>query len=348
MEKIRQFCVQQSATVRRCMEVINATKIGIALVVNKAGRLVGTVTDGDIRRFLLSGNTMEEKISRVMWTHPVTAPLESPETDLKRLMKAHSIKQLPLVDAGGRPKRIVTLKDLVLDGDDKCVAVIMAGGEGQRLRPITKNIPKPMVKVGGEPILGTIVRRLVAAGIKKLYISLNYKGHVIEDHFQDGARFGAEIAYLRENKKLGTAGALSLMPEVPPVPVLTVNGDILTQVDYSAFLSFHEERRCVMTVGSVEYRFHIPYGVLNLAGHYLLGIEEKPEQKVMCNAGIYLINPELMTIIRRDVVFNMTDLILEAIRRGLPVATFPIFEYWVDVGQREDLKRARAEKRGAR
>jgi NDP-sugar pyrophosphorylase family protein len=205
-----------------------------------------------------------------------------------------------------------------------------------------------MVKIGGEPILETIVRQLVGAGIWRIYISLNYKGHVIENYFQDGARFGASIAYLREDRKLGTAGALSLMPETPTVPVLTVNGDILTRVDYESFLSFHHAHRCVMTVGSVEYKFHIPYGVLDIAGHYLLGVAEKPEQKVMCNAGIYLLNPDIMSIIRDQGVFNMTDLIQELVRRGLPVATFPIFEYWVDVGQREDLKRARAEKRRAK
>jgi dTDP-glucose pyrophosphorylase len=325
------------------MEIIDRTRIGIVLVVNEEGKLVGTITDGDIRRFILAGNSIEESVSKVMWADPVTSFDCSSNLELIDRMKKHSVKHLPILDDQCRPYKVATLRELIFEDRAKCTAVIMAGGEGKRLRPITESIPKPMVKVGGRPIIETIIRQLVQADIENIYVSLNYMGKVIEDYFKDGSDLGVNISYLKEDKKLGTAGALTLLPEIPSIPILVINADILTKVDFSYLIDFHNEHKCVMTVGGVQFTLNIPYGVLNLAGHYLLGIDEKPQERMICNAGIYVINPEVINIVKYNVEFDMTDLIEEIIRRGLPVSTFPIYEYWIDIGQEEDLKKAQVE-----
>jgi dTDP-glucose pyrophosphorylase len=346
MKDVKDICIQESISVHKCMEVIDRNKEGIALIVNAMGQLIGTVTDGDIRRFIIAGKSLDEPVRNMMWKNPVTALVGTSEKELIELMKKHSIRHIPLLDEQRRPQNLVSLRDILFEEDTGHTAVIMAGGEGRRLRPITENVPKPMIEVAGRPILETIVRQLVKANIKKIYISINYMSESIENYFKDGTEFGVKIAYLKEERKLGTAGALTLLPEIPPKPFLVVNGDVITKTDFAHLIDFHREHRCVMTVAGVQYRFNIPYGVLNTAGHYLLGIEEKPQQKFLCNAGIYLINPEVCNFIPYNVEVDMTDIIDNLVKKGLPIATFPIFEYWLDIGKMEDLKKAQNELKG--
>lgn len=338
-KEINRFCLKEGATVRECMGVIDKNKQGIALIVNNKGRLVGTVTDGDIRRFILAGRSIDESVTNVMWTKPLTAPLGTSEKTLKDLMNKHLLRNIPILDRNGCPCKIMNLRDLVSEEDACQYAVIMAGGKGKRLKPITENIPKPMIKVGNKPILENIINYLKESSIVNIYISLNYKTEIIEKYFKDGSTFGVNITYLKEKKELGTAGALTLLPEIPSSPLLIINGDVITKTNFIRLIEFHKQHRCVMTVAAAQYTLNIPYGVLNISSHYLLGIEEKPEQKFLCSAGIYMLNPEALPLIPGDTSFDMTDLIQELVRKGLPVTTFPIHEYWVDIGHRDDLEK---------
>lgn len=342
-KEISQFLLKQDSTILKCMEVIDKNKEGIALVVNEKGRLVGTVTDGDIRRFILSGHSVEEPVTNVMWTNPVTAPPGTPEEEMIRLMRNYSVRNIPMLDENGKPSKIVNIRDIVSEKETDQIAVIMAGGEGKRLKPITEEIPKPMVRVGGKPILENIIIDFAKSRIVNIYISINYKADVIEDYFGDGSNYGVKITYMKEKKKLGTAGALTLLPEAPTYPFIVINGDVITKVNFLRLIEFHRQHRCVMTVAATQYKMNIPFGVIKQSAHYLLGIEEKPQQKFLCNAGIYMLNPEVLPLIPKSAEFDMPDLIEKAVRQGLPVTTFPIHEYWIDIGQFEELRKAKKE-----
>jgi len=339
MEQAKELCSPLGASVRQVMEDIDRNKAGISLVVGEDGRLVGTITDGNVRRFILSGGSIEAPAERLVWRYPVTAPAGTPREVLAELLETHKIRNIPLLDHDGRPVGLFTYRELLASRDEGPCAAILAGGEGTRLRPLTESIPKPMVSVGGSPLLENLVASLVRSGFKRLFLAVNYKAEMIEQHFGDGSRFGAAITYLREESKLGTAGPLGLLPPLT-CPLLVTNGDLLTTTDFGRLYEFHGQHRCVMTVAGIEYKVRVPFGVLRTAGHYLLGMEEKPEQKFLCNGGIYVLNPELVHLIPAGRRFDMTDLLAKVLQAGLPVATFPVHEYWVDIGHITDLEKA--------
>lgn len=337
------ICLSQSSTVRECIELIDRNKQGIALIVDAAGRLRGTVTDGDIRRFILQGSSLDESVSQVMWASPLTVPEGTPLNDIRDLMRKRHVRNIPVVDDRNHPVDLVNLGDLASGADDEQTAFIMAGGEGRRLRPLTATIPKPMLKVGDQPIIASIIDGFRAAGIMNIYVSVNYKSDVIEDYLRKNFNHGLKITCLKEKMKLGTAGALKLLPDTPPKPFIVINGDIITKTNFRRLLDFHNEHRCVMTVAATQYVLEIPYGVLDLAGHYLLGVKEKPRQTLLCNAGIYVVSPEVLAYIPDNTQFDMTQLIEEVVRRGMPVTPFPIREYWIDIGQAQQLNKARSD-----
>jgi dTDP-glucose pyrophosphorylase len=319
----------------------------IAVVVDADGFLLGTLTDGDIRRCLLGGAGLGASVSLAMNTSPLVVQEGSPPGYLLDLMRKGNIMALPIVDDKGYFKRLVHLVDLEPSHKVTKVmaefdfAVIMAGGEGTRLRPITEYIPKPMVDIGGVPLLERQIERLVKVGLKRIYISLNYLGHIIEDHFGDGSNFGVEIRYLREQKKLGTAGALALLPEKPSGPIIVMNGDILTTSDFVSLYAFHKAHNAEVTVAVVDYRINIPYGVINTDGIFATTLIEKPSQRFLCNAGIYAVSPRALDFLQYVGSLNMTDIINSCISYDLPVAVFPVHEYWSDIGTPDDLEKAR-------
>lgn len=339
---IEQYCVRPTDSVLAIIQVIEKTRGKIALVVNDAGVLLGTVTDGDVRRFLLKKGSFNSPCGELMCVRPTTARLGTAERMLVKQMRQLGIRNIPLLDEEGRPCAVANLQDIGAVKDSELTAVIMAGGEGKRLLPLTERLPKPMVSVGGKPILEDIVARLSELGFRKIFISVNYHAEVIENHFGDGSRFGVSIQYLREKNKLGTAGALAMLPQSGlSEHLLVMNGDLMTRVNFGLLFEFHRQHRSVMTIAASQYNVQIPYGVLKLAGHYVLGIEEKPRQDFLCSAGIYVIDSSLLRLVPRDTMYNMTDLLADASREGLPISAFPIHEYWVDVGQIKDLDRAR-------
>lgn len=336
------------ASLMDAVRAIEVSRRRMAVVVASDGCLLGTLTDGDIRRHLLAGGSLEAPVSKAMNPTPITAEIGNPDGYMRDLMRRGNVIALPLVDQDGQFLHLIHLMDLEQDDTQAdgaplgfSFAVIMAGGEGARLRPLTNAIPKPMVEIGGAPLLERQIQRLAKGGINRIYISVNYLSHVIEEYFGDGHDFGLEICYLREQEKLGTAGALSLLPEHPDRPIMVMNGDILTTSDIDSLYSFHMTHGAKITVAAIDHRVDIPYGVIRAEGPFVTGLVEKPSERFLCNAGIYAVSPEALSLLPGGKYINMTDLIEACLVRNLPVAVFPVHEYWNDIGTPDDLEKAR-------
>ena len=329
------------------IKAIEASSRRMVVVVSESGQLLGTITDGDIRRRLLAGGSVESSVTQAMNTSPITAFDGATKSFFLNQMKKRNVLGIPVLDKKGRFIHIKHLNDLDREEakhlSEKTFefAVIMAGGEGNRLRPLTNHIPKPMVKVDGVPLIERQVEKLVNADVKIIYISVNYLGEMIEQHFGDGAKYGTEIRYLREEDKLGTAGSLSLITEKPTGPVIVMNGDILTTSDFKSLYDFHCSNDSRITIAAIDYRVEIPYGVLQSEGVYVKALKEKPSQQFLCNAGIYVLSPTIIKLIGKPELLNMTDIIENCLKSGIPITVFPIHEYWSDIGTPEDLKKAR-------
>lgn len=337
--------LSRHSTLRDAVREIEASRRSIAVVVDDGSKLIGTVTDGDIRRAILAGQELDDTVGRAMNRTPLTADNGTSDSYLVALLKERGLEAIPLVDAEGRLVRLVHIADLDPEsarggGEGYAAVVIMAGGEGQRLRPLTEEKPKPMIEVGGRPMIERLVCSLVRAGVPRIYIAINYLGHIIEDYFGDGSEFGTDIAYLREEEKMGTAGALSLLPELPPAPLLVINGDVLTGSDYRNLLLYHDEHDAVLTVAATDYRVEIPYGVLRTEGTRVTGIVEKPSQRFLCIAGIYVLAPEVLAQLPEKRPCDMPDLIEAVLLQGGNLSVFPIHEYWTDISNVADLARA--------
>jgi len=335
------------------MECINTGLRSIALVVDADNRMLGTLTDGDIRRSILAEMSLDTRAKELLFAKngftPVTAPVGTEPDHLLSLMHEHSVRQVPLLDGDSRVVDLVTQEDLLPEQPLLLQAMIMAGGLGARLRPLTEDLPKAMLPVGGRPLMELIVKGLRQAGIRRVNVSTNYKSEKIVEHFGDGGNFGVEFKYTSEDRPLGTAGALGLM-EAPQETLLVINGDILTDVDFRAMLAYHREHQAVLTVAVRKYGVSVPYGVLKADGPFVQSLVEKPDLNFFINAGIYLLEPEARNYIPNSERFDMTDLIQRLLESGRLVASFPIHEYWLDIGQPTDYLQAQddVEKRRAR
>jgi dTDP-glucose pyrophosphorylase len=328
------------------MAVIDRFCRGVALVLDADRRLLGTITDGDLRRAILENLDLQTPVSDLLarkatssFRVPVTAPLGTPPDQLLLLMQAHSVRQLPLLDGQARVAALVTMEELVPDSGLPLQAMIMAGGLGTRLRPLTDDTPKSMLPVGGRPLLEHIVEQLRQAGIRQVNVATHFKPEKITEHFGDGQSFGIDINYLNENQPLGTAGALSLLPAQKDT-ILVVNGDILTLVNYRAMLAFHVEHQASMTVAVRRFEMQVPYGVVECSGVQVRQLTEKPVVHYLVNAGIYLIEPSVLSDIPNGERLDMTDVIARLLQAGRTVVTFPIREYWLDIGQHMDYEQS--------
>lgn len=340
---LEKIVVSESASLRTAMEALDHGAVEIALVVGPEGKLLGTLTDGDIRRAILAGASLEDTASKFMSRRFTAVSPSTSRAEVLDLMRARLLGQIPIVDESCRLVGLHLLREILGAVSRSNWAIVMAGGRGERLRPITDSLPKPMIKVAGRPILERIVLHLVGFGIRRIFLSVNYMGDVIEGYFKDGDALGCKIEYLKEEKPLGTGGALSLLPQKPDHPILMLNGDLLTQFNVGNLLAFHADGGFKATVGVHEYVHTVPYGVVEQEGHRITGVREKPTQTWLANAGIYVFDPGLLERVPKDTYFPLPALVEECLDREEAVGAFPIKEDWIDVGHPKELRRARGE-----
>lgn len=337
--RFRNSIVSASGTLLHAMQALDTSGTEIALVVEDGNRIVGILTDGDIRRALLRGATIASPLAPHIQPNFARVSPETGRAEVLDLMRARYIGQVPIVDAAGQLVGLHLLHEVLGHIERPNWAVIMAGGKGTRLRPLTEDIPKPLLRVAGRPILERIVLHLVGFGIREIFLSINYLGHMVEDHFGDGSKFGCRIEYLREQTPLGTGGALSLLPNRAMHPLLVMNGDLVTQANIADLLDFHCTGGQAATIGVRRYAHTIPFGCLDVDGDRVVNMEEKPIVTHLINAGMYVLDPAVAARVQTKEV-GMPSLMLDCIERGEPVKAFQIEDDWIDVGQKDQLHRA--------
>lgn len=337
---IDNYCIGSNSTIKEAMEVIDKDLTGAALVVNERNELVGTITDGDIRRAMLKGFSINDDIEKAYCKNFKYVTEKCSKKKAKDYMLVNNIRQVPVVNIDKKLVDLYFLDDVLsFDKKDNYV-FILAGGLGTRLRPLTETLPKPMLRVGDKPILELLIEQFKEYGFRNFIISINYKGEVIEKYFKDGNAFGVNIEYIKETKKLGTAGSIALAKEKLTRPFIVINGDILTGIDFEKFLQHHIENNFNITVGVRNYEINVPYGVVVTDNMIIESLEEKPTYNFHISGGVYVVNPEVVKYIVEDEVYNMTDLIDDAISNKYTTGIYEISEYWKDIGQMEDYRKA--------
>ena len=339
-ESLREFLMPESGTIRDAMLVIDGNGREVVLVRDETESIVGLVTDGDIRRGLLAGLTLESRVTSVLVRdfHFVSPNID--RAAVLDLMKARMFRHVPVLDKDRRLVAIHFLHDLIGATPKQNIAVVMAGGKGTRLWPMTETIPKPMVEVAGRPMLERIVLHLVGHGVQRIFLALNYKAEVVERHFGDGAAFGCHIDYLRETMALGTGGALSLLPVRPEHPLLVLNGDLISHFNVTALLAAHAGTNVAATIGIGLYEVQIPFGTVVEKAGRLVALEEKPKVSFRVSQGIYVLDPSTLEYVPRNQEFPITRLFDVLLRAKKVVRVFDFNNTWLDVGTPEDLRRA--------
>ncbi len=335
--------IPSSTSIIEAMRLIDKIALQILLVTTEDKTLLGTITDGDIRRAILRGGSMEDSIESVMNTKPTAFTADESVEDMLVAMRLLKISKVPVVDQKNRVVGLEIIDELLRPAPKDNPVVLMAGGLGTRLASLTQECPKPLLQVGNRPVLQTILENFVAYGFHNFYFSVNYKAEMIKKFFGDGSKWGVSIKYIHENKRMGTAGALSLLPERPKMPVFVMNGDILTKVNFIQLLDFHTEHRAVATMCAFKYGLQIPYGVLQIDDNSLVKIDEKPVQSFFVNAGIYVLEPRALDHIPADTFFDMPNLYEKLIESKQEAVVFPLREYWLDIGHMSDFERAQGD-----
>ena len=340
MNNILDFSLSPAATLKDALKLIDDGAVKIVLVVDQNQHLLGTLSDGDIRRGLLRKKTLNDTIEDIYFKSPICANEADSQEVLLNLSTIHKVHQIPIINNENKLVGLFISNDSLLKNKYENTIIIMAGGLGKRLRPLTENTPKPMLKIGGKPILLNIVEGLAKSGFKNITMCLGYKSNVIKDFFQDGSAFGVNINYIIEDKRMGTAGALSLVKLKSNKPFFVMNGDLLTNINYEQMLEFHQSHASMATMGVREYDFQVPYGVVNINNEDITSIEEKPVHSFFVNAGIYLLESECIDLIPNNEFYDMPTLIEKIISKKAKVISFPVREYWIDVGRIDEFKKA--------
>lgn len=344
MRRAQMPSLPTGGTLRDALAVIDRHAAAICLVVDEDERLVGTLSDGDARRALLAGASIDGPALPWANERPHTVPQGTDRADILDLMQSLRLTQIPELDLDGRVSRLHLLRDIVGGVARTNTAVILAGGRGTRLHPVTEHVPKPMVTVAGRPILERIVLHLVSSGVTDIRLAVGYLAEQIEQHFEDGARFGCRITYLREREPRGTAGPLrDLLPSLPSDPILVLNGDLLTSFSVESLLSAHEASGSALTVAVTDYFHEVPYGVVATRddGERIASLEEKPTWSGLVNAGVYVVDPRLVSGIEPSRSVPMTEVVENALHRGDIVTAWRMSGDWHDIGRPDDLARAR-------
>jgi dTDP-glucose pyrophosphorylase len=332
--------IPPTGTIKDALVLINSTALKIAMVVDKSKCLMGVITDGDIRRGLLMNISIEENLTLIMNSSPISADASANKKKLKEIMDSKSILSLPIV-SDGVVVGLETLQSIISKPKYRNPVFIMAGGFGTRLRPLTDSCPKPMLKVGDKPMLETTILMFKKAGFDNFYISTHYMPEQIREYFGDGNHLGVDIKYVHESIPLGTGGALGLLPEdIGDKPIIMINGDILTNVNFEKLLEYHIESSAKATMCVREFENQIPYGVINGDGIKVISMVEKPIHRHFVNAGIYVISPEIAKEVEVNRKVDMPTLLEHQISNGEDVVMFLIHEYWLDIGQMDDFNRA--------
>jgi dTDP-glucose pyrophosphorylase len=340
----RKALLDCGADVTAAAEVLTSSSMRIVLVVDKENRLLGTITDGDIRRALMAGSAMSSLATSVMQKNPIAVNQGDSGRKALQIMREKDLLHLPVLDAKGVVVGLETVRDLLFKEQRPNPVLLMAGGFGKRLYPLTREVPKPLLPVGEKPILQTILEQLAEGGFSQFFLAVHYRSEQVRAHFGDGSKWGVRIEYLEERQPLGTAGALSLLDRAMiDAPLLMMNGDLLTRLDFGELVDYHSEHGGLATMCVREYDFQIPYGVVHGDGDQMTDIIEKPVQKFFVNAGIYILEPDLLGQCRPDEAIDMPDLLRQVVNDGRKVSMFPIHEYWLDIGRMEEYERAQVE-----
>lgn len=334
--------VQPTTTIREALEKINSETLRMSIVVDSDGNLLGVLTDGDVRRGLLKGILLDDPVVKVMNSKPVTAQEGISRNELIEMMKTQNLLSIPILKES-KVIGLETLHGAMSNVVKKSNPIfIMAGGFGTRLRPLTDDCPKPMLKVGNKPMLEILVERFKKAGFFNIYISTHFMPDTIMEYFGDGQKHGVNITYVHEPEPLGTGGALGLLPDgtCDELPLVLINGDVLTNLDFSDLLEYHKKNSATATICVKEYEYQIPYGVIEGDGLRITSMKEKPVQKYFVNAGVYVLEPEVVNSVVKGCYIDAPTVVEEYIEKRSNVFMFPIHEYWLDIGRVEDFKRA--------
>lgn len=342
MKQIDNIKISMSSTINDALRVIDIGRMQIALIVDEKDILLGTLTDGDIRRGLLNGLDLNSPIENIIFKKPTVAKENDSKKKILNLALSKNLRQIPIVDKNNKILGIHEIEEFIKPKKKLNKVVLMVGGIGERLRPLTENTPKPMLQVGNRPILHTIVEKFSNCGFADIVMCVNYKSKIIQDYFGDGKKFGVNIEYVQEDQKMGTAGALSLLKDKLNEPFFVMNGDLLTTLDFEKMLDFHLDNNSKATMCVRQYKFEIPFGVVSLNNENIVSLEEKPIHNFFVNAGIYVLDSECLELIPNK-FYNMTSLFEKMVSNGKKTISFPMKEYWIDIGRLIDYEKANSE-----
>lgn len=343
MKDYKDILLKPTSTIKEALEIIDSGAMKIALVIDEERKLVGTLSDGDIRRGLLNNFSLDDSIESIIYKNPTICSVEDTKERILEVAIEKKLYQVPIVDTKGRLVGIEEVDSLLKPTIKTNRVVLMVGGLGTRLRPLTEHTPKPMLKVGDKPILETIILNFKKFGFTNIILSVGYKSEIIEKYFKDGQEFGVTIEYVHENKRMGTAGALSLMRDKLDEPFFVMNGDLLTNINFEHMMEYHLTNNAIATMGVREYDFQVPYGVVNVDGENILSIEEKPVHSFFVSGGVYVLSPKVLDFIPNNEFHDMPTLFEKLIEKKIKSISFPIREYWLDIGRMEEYEKANSE-----
>lgn len=345
MYKIDEIKINQNASIKEVLKVIDKGAIKVAVVLSDDGLLLGMLSDGDIRRALLKGMSLDDSITSIINRDPVVANINDTKERILELANEKKLHQIPII-SNGKLIGIQDIREFLAPKNKPNKVILMVGGLGTRLRPLTNDVPKPMLDVGNKPILHTIVENFAKYGYADIIMCVNYKSEIIKEYFGNGDKFGVKIEYVLENQRMGTAGALSLLQKRPKDDFFVMNGDLLTNVNFEYLHEYHKDSNACASICIRKYEMQVPYGVVNVRANQVTSIEEKPTQSFFVSAGIYMFSPIVLDFIPKGVFYDMPTLLGELLKQGFAVYPFFIREYWLDIGKMDEYRRANDEYEG--
>ena len=345
MYKIDEIKINQNASIKQALKVIDKGAIKVAVVLSDDGLLLGMLSDGDIRRALLKGMSLDDSITSIINRDPVVANINDTKERILELANEKKLHQIPII-SNGKLIGIQDIREFLAPKNKPNKVILMVGGLGTRLRPLTNDVPKPMLDVGNKPILHTIVENFAKYGYTDIIMCVNYKSEIIKEYFGNGDKFGVKIEYVLESQRMGTAGALSLLQKRPKDDFFVMNGDLLTNVNFEYLHEYHKDSNALASICIRKYEMQVPYGVVNVRANKVTSIEEKPTQSFFVSAGIYMFSPIVLDFIPKGVFYDMPTLFSELLKHDFPIHPFPIREYWLDIGKMDEYRRANDEYEG--